>query len=101
VSLWTKAETDRQGPWLHNPQQLHIHHISWVPIHDRIFQVEPLQIAGSGSLDLFWESKSHAGIGDPPEVELDKEMFLFRAEEFDILRRPWLCSMNLEVRKAS
>lgn len=45
---------------LQTTQQSLLHHILWVPVHDRVFEVESLQIGNSRCLYLLWKAEEGA-----------------------------------------
>lgn len=66
------------------------HYILWMPIHNGILEIEPLEIGDGSGLYFLRKAKHSAELGDFREIEFDEQNLFIRAQERDVGGRSWL-----------
>jgi hypothetical protein len=61
-----------------------------MPVHDRVFEVEALEIRHGCRLHLFRKAEVPAQLTDFANVQFNEELLVFRVEKFDPCRRALL-----------
>lgn len=77
----SSVQLDLCRAWFDAEGQYHSHDVLWMPVHDCVFQVKPLEISNGRGFYFLGEAEVAAQLRDLAHIQLHKKMLLMGAQE--------------------